>query len=131
MIESISVEKYCQAFEIWAEKALEAEIISEDQQQTVIAGCKHLRDMFEGLQGLIETNELCKSLEDWYKKQSKGRGLSLAVSKSCLLDRLIYGGEELRTKKCPEHDGHWSGCSFLAECPHGCSFGANLTGWIP
>lgn len=53
--------------------------------------------------------------------------IELAIMKSCLLDRLIYGGEKLRTQKCPKHLGKWSGCSF-ASCE--CSHDSCLTGWI-
>ena len=55
--------------------------------------------------------------------------IRLAISKSCLLDRLIYGGETLRTRMCPLHKGKWGGCT-LEECPHGCSHGICITGWI-
>lgn len=48
----------------------------------------------------------------------------LAVEKSNLLARMIYGGEALRITKCPEHKGHWTG---NGKCPHGCG----LTGWLP
>jgi hypothetical protein len=50
--------------------------------------------------------------------------IELQISKSNLLARLLYGGEKLRTKRCPIHDGVWSG---IGECEHGCQ----LTGWIP
>lgn len=46
------------------------------------------------------------------------------IEKSSLLDRMLYGGEGLRTRKCPEHDGKWSGIDV---CEHGCG----STGWIP
>ena len=57
------------------------------------------------------------------------RDVFFQIGKSNLLARLIYGGEKLRTKMCPEHKGHWSGCVFREEdrCPHGCQH----TGWIP
>lgn len=46
------------------------------------------------------------------------------IKKSSLLGRLLYGGEKFRTRKCPKHDGRWSG---LSECEHGC----DSTGWLP
>jgi len=53
----------------------------------------------------------------------------LAVHKSNLLWRLIYGGEQLRTEMCPEHKGRWSGCAWPdSACPH-CMHGSNVTGW--
>lgn len=35
--------------------------------------------------------------------------LRLLISKSCLLDRLIHGGEAPSSMPCPVHKGHWSG----------------------
>ena len=57
-------------------------------------------------------------------------GLWIDIRKSCLLDRLIYAGEPLRTRRCPIHEGEWSGLWRDEPCPEGCSFGAQLTGWI-
>lgn len=54
--------------------------------------------------------------------------LSLTASKSNLLFRLLYLRQPLRTKKCPQHDGHWSG---YGECLHGCAVGSDVTGWLP
>lgn len=52
----------------------------------------------------------------------------LMIRKSSLLDRLLYGGEKLRTRKCPQHEGTWSGLEHNGNiCPHGC----HLTGWLP
>jgi hypothetical protein len=56
-------------------------------------------------------------------------GFHLMTAKSNLLHRLLYLDEDLRTKKCPEHNGVWSGCDW-PPCPHGCSSGNNITGWI-
>lgn len=51
-----------------------------------------------------------------------------AIEKSALLWRLIYDGQPLRTKECPEHKGVWQGLpSPNNDCKHGCE----LTGWIP
>lgn len=55
--------------------------------------------------------------------------LEIPISKSNLLHRLIYLGEELRLTPCPEHKGRWSGCGD--ECEYGCNSGMNVTGWIP
>lgn len=56
------------------------------------------------------------------------RDIRLAISKSSLLGRLLYEGEEFRTVECPEHKGKWSGLEFPeSPCPHGC----NMTGWLP
>jgi hypothetical protein len=81
----------------------------------------------------------CGSLETWASavrqnpdmarlSQSIGE-VFLAIRKSNLLARLIYGGQKLRTRKCPVHKGHWSGCVF--EDPGcGCLDGSNVTGWL-
>jgi hypothetical protein len=58
----------------------------------------------------------------------------LALSKSCLLDRLIYGREKLRTKLCPIHKGTWSGQSVNKPgcgCAHKKGTVHCLTGWLP
>lgn len=51
-------------------------------------------------------------------------GLSLAIAKSSMLGRLIYGGETLRTVLCPEHKGVWCGIGV-------CRYGCDHTGWLP
>jgi hypothetical protein len=57
--------------------------------------------------------------------------VTTAIPKSNLLARLIYGGERLRSKPCPEHHGRWSGCVFSAdEITCGCGASANITGWL-
>ena len=58
------------------------------------------------------------------------RQLSIRIEKSCLLDRLIYCGEELRKEPCPKHKGRWSGIYFNEECECVGSCGC-LTGWLP
>lgn len=49
--------------------------------------------------------------------------LFLATSKSSLLGRMIYGGEEIRMQPCPECQGKWRGCFLKCPCG-GC-------GWLP
>lgn len=48
------------------------------------------------------------------------------ITKSDLLDRMVYRGQEPRTKKCPTHNGVWQG---LPDGRHDCACG--LTGWLP
>lgn len=52
----------------------------------------------------------------------------MQITKSSLLNRLLYCGEKLRTKMCPEHKGVWSGLEWGPDnaCHHRCQ----LTGWI-
>lgn len=79
----------------------------------------------------------CEALETWGRvmaaaaKGDDARSISrvfLLIHKSALLWRLLYCGEKLRTRKCPKHDGHWSGLEHPDNyCPHGCQF----TGWLP
>jgi hypothetical protein len=61
------------------------------------------------------------------------RHVFLQIRKSNLLWRTIYRGERLRTEPCPEHRGRWSGCALPEEtdCKGACSFGGNVTGWLP
>jgi hypothetical protein len=56
--------------------------------------------------------------------------VTLAVRKSCLLKRLLYRGEELRTRKCPVHGGRWHGC-FTERCRAGCDGCGCACGWLP
>lgn len=77
----------------------------------------------------------CREFHAWANKKADDRvfwrhwcTIELTIHKSCLLDRLIYGGETLRTEKCPQHQGRWSGCRFE---PCECSHGSCVTGWLP
>lgn len=58
------------------------------------------------------------------------QGMLTDIRKSNLLYRLLYRGQVLRKRPCPQHRGHWSGWSN-EPCPHGCSDGMNVTGWLP
>jgi hypothetical protein len=62
----------------------------------------------------LEPIDVCNALAQWAEvaevqnRESKGRA---SVSKSDLLGRLIYGGENGPSKTpCPVHKGVWSGC---------------------
>jgi hypothetical protein len=57
-----------------------------------------------------------------------GMFVFMHAGKSNMLGRLLYGRETLRTEKCPEHDGHWSGIEFSDNV---CQYGCQLTGWLP
>lgn len=59
---------------------------------------------------------------------SRLRDIERDIHKSALLARLLYGGEKLRTRKCPIHKGHWRGLESPGNrCPMGCG----LSGWLP
>jgi hypothetical protein len=64
------------------------------------------------------------------KLQEAAQYVDLQISKSCLLDRLFFQEEGVRTEPCPEHKGRWSGCVWK-ELPCGCLNGSNVTGWLP
>ncbi len=56
-----------------------------------------------------------------------------ALKSNCLW-RLIYDDEPLRTERCPEHKGRWTGCDFNGPTC-GCGDtrsgkGTNVTGWL-
>jgi hypothetical protein len=56
--------------------------------------------------------------------------VDLAIRKSCLLDRLFFQDETIRTEPCPTHKGRWSGCDWNSPgCE--CRNGSNVTGWLP
>jgi hypothetical protein len=75
-------------------------------------------------QGYIRIDQFCRAMDTWarvcqqelesdYEHRRRWRKefgehwafIRLAIAKSCLLDRLIYGGETLREKMCPIHKG--------------------------
>jgi hypothetical protein len=69
-----------------------------------------------------------KERAEYYEHFSR---VDLAISKSCLLDRLFFqDNETVRTEPCPEHKGRWSGCNWDSPgCA--CRNGSNVTGWLP
>ena len=56
--------------------------------------------------------------------------LNLWGRKSNLLWRLIYLGQDLRTEKCPTHQGRWSGYGY-GDNTCECQVGLDITGWLP
>jgi hypothetical protein len=108
---------------------------------------KEAREMLRRLseyfnQPVMPISEYCRGLETWARcieeanetKQTR-HGSAYApvlgellrdIRKSDLLWRLLYDGQQLRTRKCPLHRGHWAGVTSEV-CPHGCGH----TGWLP
>ena len=126
MQNSVDVSTYCDALLVWAAAASRPEA----EQVLLRAGCDFLR---AGHTGVERIDSLCSSLSEWGESQADDRlvsRLATDISKSCLLLRLIYAGETLRTRPCPTHRGRWSGCT-PTPCATGCSFGDNVTGWLP
>ena len=100
-------------------------------------------------QGYIRIDKFCRAMDTWaevcqrelpsdceyrlqWRKEFAGHWgfIRLAILKSCLLDRLIYGGEKLRENMCPIHKGHWSGCNITGEEACDCAHDACITGWL-
>jgi hypothetical protein len=82
----IRIDKFCEAMDLWAQ-VCQQELPSDEEH--------HLR--------------FRKEFRDHW------RFIRIAIAKSCLLDRLIYGGDTLRENRCPIHKGHWSGCDINGE----------------
>ena len=100
-------------------------------------------------QGCIRINKFCHAMDTWahvcqkdlptdsehvrrWRKEfsQHWQFIRLAIAKSCLLDRLIYGGEKLRKEMCPIHQGRWSGCNISGEDPCECQHDTCITGWL-
>lgn len=98
------VRRYCAAIETWA---------------TCVRKKRH-----EELKGEHPIPSFGQHFADYLDK------VLIHIRKSNLLCRLIYKGQALRLRPCPEHKGKWVGVR-LEPCPHGCSDGYNVTGWLP
>lgn len=104
---------------------------------------------FQSYGPLARLSDICNILRTWAKAyevpqpgeneyktkvreefRDAWRHVDLQIRKSCLLDRLFFQTEGLRTVPCPEHRGSWSGCVWK-DLPCGCQNGANVTGWLP
>lgn len=108
--------------------------LTDDEAQAMLTRLsKHFH------QPVMPAERFCEAFTTWFRciqrnvadGGSHGAGYASAldailldIRKSSLLARLIYGGEKLRTRKCPEHKGVWSG---IDPCEHGCG----ETGWVP
>ncbi len=156
-LHTITPEKYCAAFETWRvasasyfyEKEFAAHRSESGQasydlfQQQLKNGLHFMRNAYapDVMRKPVETVTLCHQASAYFRGVEDGGGLVSAnahtarfllkaVSKSCLLDRLVYRGEVLRTRLCPEHKGVWSGGSLSSNhCP--CQHGSCVTGWLP
>lgn len=130
----IDVDDYVTAFRTWIAVAhdharhreRDAERIAR-QRAIVDDACRWLSSQYDGR---VPIETLCGALESWAEMRIDDVALLPLVHKSCLLSRLIYAGEQLRTRKCPVHHGRWSGY-LLEPCPARCNFGLNVTGWLP
>lgn len=146
----LTVTEYTMAFETWQR------VNTNTREASRIAGCSDLiAGGIAAVRAAFPDGELrapdayCAVFESFLGERDatpedaeRVRSLRLAIRKSCLLDRLIYIGEPLRTVPCPRHHGRWSGLSWPGEtcthgpgcrCPHGCACVAPCgcaTGWV-
>ena len=119
---SITREEYIRAFETWASVA-ELTDDERDDLTRALAAFRALPD--DGVP--VPVADLCREATPLIED---ARGLGLSIHKSCLLHRLVYLGEPLRTERCPVHGGEWSGLSPVP-CPHGCDATCGCrTGWL-
>lgn len=66
---------------------------------------------------MTDPSAFCAAMDAWAALRSEADGhfaelwrdLRLQISKSCLLDRMMYGGEKPSKTPCPVHKGRWSG----------------------
>lgn len=140
---TLTVAEFYEALDVWAE------IYIKDAPPDSWAATFRIAWEFLQKQGWKEVaksdkpeapDTFCNQFHDWAKTKSDEKDfyrhwctVTLAIGKSCLLDRLIYGGEKLRTRPCPKHKGTWSGISFSKDEGCECSRGscACTTGWLP
>ncbi len=76
------------------------------------------------LKAPTDPQPFCERMDQWADTAIVQRGdltpnfeqawqtVRLAIRKSCLLDRLFYGGERPSQTLCPVHKGKWTGCHF-------------------
>lgn len=65
-----------------------------------------------------DPSKFCAAMDKWAalmsaKHESFRKSWSevrIAIGKSCLLDRMIHGGEAPSETPCPVHKGEWAGC---------------------
>jgi hypothetical protein len=73
----------------------------------------------------IEHDAVCAALRAWAQLRAESgsrngpdgfreawRTVDLAISKSCLLDRMLNVGVMPSATPCPVHEGKWSGCHW-------------------
>lgn len=130
---TIDTERYCWAFETWASLPRP---YKEDREEAVVRRvCAHLRQHHPGVHPIETLCRVFARLIDVRRDETDPARLAflspglLDIRKSCLLARLIYAGEPLRTRPCRIHQGTWSGIGF-EPCPDGCNYGLQYTGWV-
>jgi hypothetical protein len=106
--------------------------LAEIEGEPVLAAshCNAFRAWADAIRDRVKREPDHEEAERWRSCSEAIDRLCLYIVKSNLLARLIYCGEEVRTKPCPEHEGHWSGCTW-EQLPCGCVAHGNVTGWLP
>jgi len=81
----------------------------------------------------VESERYVGQREERQKLRDQADYVFFQIIKSNLLYRTIYCGEPVRTKPCPDHKGHWSGCNLPEDtsCKGACMYAGNITGWLP
>ena len=130
-----SVERYCDGFRAW-QSAIEDKVKRMEAKEERYYAWPVQRqedwsdEEYEKWVKYYEEEEQ-REIDRWKAVLEALKLLYLPIYKSCLLNRLIYMGETLRSKQCPIHKGRWSGYAWgQSECE--CSLGsADITGWLP
>lgn len=122
-------------------KVTEADVaafLEKWEEQEPVMPVSMVCDAFRSWQDAMQNapdNERAPSMKaSLLEMANKAGGVFFAIGKSNLLWRLLYLGERLRTKPCPVHRGHWSGCvgsKAQTGCGGACLSGNNVTGWLP
>ena len=120
----------------------------EEQKLTAVEYCEKFEEWARIMrEAYYELQEKEKNGEEVWYPQGKDfiehlNAVELAIKKSSLLARMVYGNQKPRTKKCPMHKGRWSGlyherpsydneyCGF-DKTPCECYDGWEVSGWIP
>ena len=76
------------------------------------------RRLFGGSLPPTDPRRFCEAMDKWAALmaakdpehfETAWRTVRMAIGKSCLLDRMLYGGEQASEVPCPVHKGIWSG----------------------
>jgi hypothetical protein len=134
----LPVGRYCESFRTWEKRMEERvdrarkELFGDDYKafnQTMhgLNRHKYVKDITDQGGKLTKRDEDIVHLRHLMDQAEAVCAVSLLISKSSLLNRLIYCGETLRTEMCPRHKGVWSGLEHYGNiCPYKC----HLTGWV-
>lgn len=106
------------------------DILTEQEAEAMLVRLSQFYDA-----PVLPLPRFCAAMRTWFRAvQARGEApyakmldeINIDISKSNLLDRLLYAGEELRTRECPVHQGRWNGQAMLLGCDHDC----DGTGWL-